>query len=156
MVNLILICGQGSTGKSTLINKIIKKDDLSVRLDNIPYRNLQEFVRQTQEGINKKITTIYADMAFDSKYMRQWFLSQLHWDKLNLYIIQLRPPLKKVLEWHKMRIRDWEFTDEMRKQVITTYYNFEFVREDEFTQFNLNKVKIYLYDNYNQKILFEK
>ena len=156
MVNLILICGQGSTGKSTLINKIIKKDDLSVRLDNIPYRNLQEFVRQTQEGINKKITTIYADMAFDSKYIRQWFLSQLYWDKLNLYIIQLRPPLEKVLEWHKMRIRDWEFTDEMRKQVITTYYNFEFVREDEFTQFNLNKVKIYLYDNYNQKVLFEK
>lgn len=156
MVNLILICGQGSTGKSTLINKIIKKDDLSVRLDNIPYRNLQEFVRRTQEGINQKITTIYADMAFDSKYIRQWFLSQLYWDKLNLYIIQLRPPLEKVLEWHKARIRDWKFTEEMRKQIITTYYNFEFVREDEFTHFNLNKVKIYLYDNYNQKVLFEK
>jgi len=156
MVNLVLVCGQGSTGKSTLVSKIIKEGNLNVRLDSIPYRNLQEFVNQVQEGINKGITTIYADMAFDSKYMRQWFLSQLSWKELNLYVIQLRPPLKKVLEWHDARIGDWEFTDEMRNQVITTYYNFEFVREDEFAQFNLNKIKIYLYDNYNQKVLFEK
>jgi len=156
MVNLVLVCGQGSTGKSTLVSKIIKEGNLNVRLDSIPYRNLQEFVNQVQEGINKGITTIYADMAFDSKYIRQWFLSQLSWKELNLYVIQLRPPLDKVLEWHDARIGDWEFTDEMRNQVITTYYNFEFVREDEFAQFNLNKIKIYLYDNYNQKVLFEK
>lgn len=156
MVNLILVCGQGSTGKSTLVNNIYKEGYLNVRLDNIPHRNLQEFVKQVQEGIDKEINVIFADMAFDSKYIRQWFLSQLSWKELNLYVIQLRPPLEKVLEWHKMRIRDWEFTDEMRDQVITTYYNFEFVREDEFTQFNLNNLKIYLYDNYNQKVLFEK
>ena len=41
--------------------------------------------------------------------------------------------------------------------IKTVYYNFEFVQDNEFEQFkNINKICIYLYDNYNQKILFEK
>lgn len=156
MVNLILVCGQGSIGKSTFINKIIKEGDLNVRLDDIPNYDFQEFVRQIQKGIDKKIKTIYADMSFDSRYLRQWLLSQLSWQELNLYVIQLRPPLEKLLEWYDNQTKGAENIKISRERVITIYYNFEFVCEDEFTQFNLNKVKIYLYDNYNQKVLFEK
>lgn len=156
MVNLILVCGQGSIGKSTFISKIIKDGDLNVRLDDIPNYDFQEFARQIQKGIDKKIKTIYADMSFDSRYLRQWLLSQLSWQELNLYVIQLRPPLEKLLEWYDNQTKGAKNIKISRERVITIYYNFEFVREDEFTQFNLNKVKIYLYDNYNQKILFEK
>ena len=45
----------------------------------------------------------------------------------------------------------------MENKLKTVYYNFEFVQDNEFEQFkNINKICIYLYDNYNQKILFEK
>ena len=46
MVNLILVCGQGSIGKSTFISKVIKEGDLNVRLDDIPNHNFQDFVKQ--------------------------------------------------------------------------------------------------------------
>lgn len=156
MVNLILVCGQGSIGKSTFISKVIKEGDLNVRLDDIPNHNFQEFVKQVQKGINQSIKNIYCDMPFANSYIRKWFLSQLSWKELNLYVIQLRPPLKKLLEWYDEQIKGAEYIRVNRNQVITTYYNFEFVREDEFAQFNLNNLKIYLYDNYNQKVLFEK
>lgn len=156
MVNLILVCGQGSIGKSTFISKVIKEGDLNVRLDDIPNYDFQEFARQIQEGIDKEVKTIYADMSFDNRYLRQWLLSQLSWKELNLYVIQLRPPLEKLLEWYNNQIKGAKNIRISRERVITIYYNFEFVREDEFAQFNLNNLKIYLYDNYNQKVLFEK
>mgnify|MGYP004556243057 CR=1 FL=1 len=95
-------------------------------------------------------------MPFTNNYIRKWFLSQLSWKELNLYVIQLRPPLEKLLEWYDEQTKGAEYIKVNRNQVITIYYNFEFVREEEFMQFNLNNLKIYLYDNYNQKVLFEK
>lgn len=156
MVNLILVCGQGSIGKSTLVDKIAKKDDLVIKLDDIKNKDKKEFIRQVQDGINKEINNIFCDMAFDCAYIRQEFLFQLYWNKINLFIIQLRPPLNELLKWHEERIYK-NFTKETENKLKTVYYNFEFVRDNEFEQFkNINKIYVYLYDNYNQKILFKK
>ena len=44
----------------------------------------------------------------------------------------------------------------MQDKIKTWYYNYEFATKEEFKLFNFNDIKIILFDNYNEKILYEE
>ena len=171
MKTLILLCGQGSTGKSTLGLKLCNKYNKNasskwalIRMDlcckgNTAIPDYDLFIKQIQEAYkNNEYTHIVCDFSNTSISNRKKLLSSLNFDftTVNLIVIQLRPPVEKIIEWSQKRNSKIILSKNMQDKIKTWYYNYEFATKEEFKLFNFNDIKIILFDNYNEKILYEE
>lgn len=154
-MKLVLICGQGQIGKTTYGLKMIKKyknKAILISMDNC-YKDSQdwdlrwkEYVKRIQSAINSnRYFYIFCDMSQDAPLVRFKTLKNLcGLDKIDLVILQLRPPLEQLLKWRP---------EEYKQQTINNYFGFVFATTEEFRYHQYNSISIYTIDNINNKCI---
>lgn len=163
-INLILVCGQGSIGKSTYIKNIINNfNSFStniISMDNISKdlsweNRMKKFIQFTQQAIDKNYDFIFCDLAFDSARSRKNVLSSLKIPNdilINLIILELRPGVDLLLSWDKKRKHGLDIGLN-QDEIIKIYSAFNFATVSEFNYFKYNKLSIYILNNYLNEFL---
>lgn len=155
-MTLIMLCGQGGSGKSTYANELIKSlkgNNIIISMDKIKdqhsNKTLEEFnllyVNNIQMAINEKYDYIICDYAQDTYDMRKWILKQLNiFECIDFIAIAIRPTYQKIIE----RIEKYKtLSQEKKDKIKKIYLNFQMPTTKEFKNYNFNTISIYEYHN---------
>lgn len=158
-MNLIMLCGQGSSGKSTFGAELIKKLNSTsklIRMDNVddtlPFsERMTVYLSNIQAAYDNKVENIIMDLAHDSIEFRNTVLSSLNfdnkYDSINFFAVSLRPEFEKIVEWEIKR----KGYDELPKNqyfLMEKYYNrFQYPTEQEFKKFNFDTIVTLVVNN---------
>lgn len=156
-MTLILLCGQGSIGKSTYGKKLkikfpcsilIRMDECFPTIQNWDQR-WAEYIKRIQTAIDLQYDYIICDMCQDSPGGRKKTLQYLTFSAktVDLVIIHLRPPLEDLIRWSKNRSAD---AYKQYKDIIPMIYNhYKPATIEEFSPYNFNTITICEIDNAN-------
>lgn len=161
MTTLVLLCGQGSIGKSTYGQKLQakKNNSILIRIDEC-FPNVQnwdlrqaEYVKRIQAAIDLQYNYIICDACQDSPYGRALTLTPLILSNcvIELVIIHLRPPLEQLIQWSKQR--NIGLYQQYKQIIPKVYTNYRPALQQEFQLYQFQSVSIYEIDNANKKII---
>lgn len=160
MTTLIMLCGQGSSGKSTFAKILESKfqhtanvhisavDDFveKGRYSDNPQKFYKNFLSDIQLHLNEQCDIIIADFSFDSRESRKHFLQQLELnEKIDFIAIRTSPPLENIKKWHAER-RKKELSIEEEQNIERVYNGFEEFNANEFQSYNFNSIHLYSID----------
>ena len=161
-MTIIMLCGQGSSGKSTfasfLCSKLPKEQTALVAMDKIlkPGEHLTEsnvdyylnlYFHSIQVCLENGFKYIILDMSNDAVGFRQETFQSIdfNFQNVNLITISLRPGVENLLGWHDMRCGG--LTSAEKGRMITTYNQYSFPIKREFAEFNFKSVKVLVVNN---------
>ena len=169
-MNLIMLCGQGSCGKSTFglfLQKtvpnscLIRMDDI-VKQSKFNYNLHFPIYLNTIETtlLSSQFETVILDFSQDVIKCRSLILNSIKKNKIlckkiNFIAISLRPGYKNIILWSQKRLNK-NLTHKEKINIKKVYYDFEYPTIEEFTQYNFNSILIISLDNSKYKIHNEK
>jgi GTPase SAR1 family protein len=161
-MTIIMLCGQGSSGKSTFasflcsqlpkeqtalvaMDKLLKPGECLNKSNSDYYLNL--YFHRIQECLENSFKYIILDMSNDAvAFLQKTFQSiNFNFQNVNLITISLRPGVENLLGWHDMRCDGVASAEKGR--MITAYNNYEFPIKQEFAEFNFKSVKVLVVNN---------
>lgn len=160
MTTLIMLCGQGSTGKSTFARTIKNQfqNDAKIHISSMDYfvKNnsyfddpegfYKKFLSDAQYYLNENYDIVIVDFCFDTVNSRKKFLQQLNLNKkLNFIAIRACPPVEIIHEWHAKR-RKQALSHEEKETIQKVYNSFQELTTDEFEYYNFNSIQLYSID----------
>jgi tRNA uridine 5-carbamoylmethylation protein Kti12 len=161
-MTIIMLCGQGSSGKSTfasfLRSQLPNEQTALVAMDKIlkPGEHLTEsnldyywnlYFHSIQVCLENGFKYIILDMSNDAVAFRQKTFQSINFNlqNINLITISLRPGVENLLSWHDIRCGELKSAEKGR--IITAYNKYEFPIKQEFTEFNFKSVKVLVVNN---------
>lgn len=165
-LNIFMLCGQGSIGKS-LFGKSLKQNlpqsiflsfDSFVSKNNNFETNYKNYIFFIYKSINnKKIENIILDFSycvFESRFLTFKILSEkykINFNNINLYVINLRPGYQNIINFHSNKINK-KLEINKKKEIKKVYYNFQFPVFKEFIYFNFKSILIFNINNSKYQI----
>lgn len=156
-MNLIMLCGQGSSGKSTLgkiledilsNSKLISVDKLVKKYNKNKHFSI--YINEIILNINKKYDNIILDFSHCEPKFRAEVLDacidSFKQIKINFITISLRPGYEKIIKWHEKRCSRI-LNNEEKDNIINIYQNFIYPTMEEFDKYNFNTVTNITIDN---------
>lgn len=145
MIDLIMLCGQGSVGKSTYAKsnypeQSIVSVDAIVGRDkyNSSYEKL--YIDAIQQKLDAKEKTIVLDFSHDGIISRKTVLSQLNIpNNVNFTTISLRPGAEQII-YNQEKRQKYSLTKSEKKKIIKVYNNFTYPTEEEFKDYGFCKI----------------
>ena len=151
-MHLVMICGQGSSGKSTFCKYLqsIDPNIIHISIDNIalqdPYDENIHFpiyISQIQHYVDKnhEQDIVLIDFAHDSPLFRKSVLEKINFNNSNIifYTISLRPGENTICKWQEKRIKK-ELTEEDKALIKNLYENFKYPTVEEFKGYPFKNV----------------
>ena len=152
MINLIMLCGQGSVGKSTYAKNNFQKSYI-VSMDAIVKKNdfnsnfKEQYINLIQQKINAKEDTIVLDFSHDGILSRKSILSKLKLSNDIIFTtIALRPGVEQII-YNQEKRQKHPLTDNEKERIIKIYNNFEYPTEEEFKDYGFYKINNFVVDN---------
>lgn len=159
---VIMICGLGSAGKSTLTKILKEKYFNNAKICSVDYftcngynikEGVKEWTRQVKESF-LEYETIILDYCLDSLESRKKFLKSFNFPKnINFICLYLDTSPQKIIEHNFKRNPAYELNEHEVNKIYKYYYNQEFPNETEFKQFSNSKIFIIKDNNY--ELLFK-
>ena len=157
-----MLCGQGSSGKSTfgkyLKNKLPDIEFIQVDkiagLERLKPDHIKEYINQLQNAIDKDISCI-ADFSQDNTGCREKILKDLNLStnqNIDFITVSMRPQVDDLISWDVKR-RNIDVNEDYLHRIRSVYNCFEFPRDEEFENYNFNSIKHFIikekndYDN---------
>lgn len=145
MIELIMLCGQGSSGKSTYAKQNFPKDCI-VSIDAIVGQRKynpsfkKQYIDLIQQKLDNQEKIIVLDFSHDNVESRKEILSKLNIpENVNFTTISLRPSTQQVILNDEKRKN--RFLTENEKTVIKKIYNcFTYPTKKEFEKYNFHQV----------------
>lgn len=166
MTTLIMLCGQGSAGKSffgTLLYQWLENSSF-IRMDSyvdnsIGYQSeidLPKYIEGIQKAIDKQYEYIILDFAHDSKRSRKDILDKLKFHSNNTYAficVSLRPTVDVIIQRHTHRKGLKRCLLQEVKDIKNCYDHFEYPSEEEFKDYPFEKINLFTINN-SQNLAF--
>ena len=160
-MKIIMICGQGSVGKSTFVKRYFsnKQNIINISVDNIVKGNsfsskyYDLYIQEIQKNINlyentSKIITL--DFSHDSNFSRADVLNRLKFNslKIDFIAIGLHPvSFKDIVINHENRIGK-KLSQEEVNRIKMVHEHFQPPSNEEFEKYNFNSIKTITLTNY--------
>lgn len=145
MIELIMLCGQGSSGKSTYAKQNFSKDCI-VSMDAIvgqqKYNPIfkKQYIDLIQGKLNNKEKIIVLDFAHDSINSRRDILSKLNIpENVNFTTISLRPSIRQIILNDEKR-KHRRLTQNEIENIEKIYNHFICPTEEEFKEYNFCQI----------------
>ena len=153
MINLIMLCGQGSVGKSTYARRNFQESSI-VGFDKIigqrefNWGYLEPYLNLAQQKLDNQEEFIVLDFAYDTIECRKLILSQLKIpDGVNFTTISFRPGVKQIIINQEKRQKK-PLTKQEIEKIIELYNAFMIPTEEEFKCYNFNEIKNIIIDDF--------
>lgn len=164
----IMLCGQGSTGKSTF-GKFLKSNLLNtsiefIQMDRIVGQGtfskecIKEYVYEIQCAIDGNVSII-ADFSQDSISCREHILNNIIFldsKKIDLVTVSMRPDIDALLDRESKR-KNIILEKEDIDKISTIYNSFIFPTNKEFEKYHFNSITHFVIQNdedYNKVLNF--
>ena len=155
MIELIMLCGQGSCGKSYFAqhnyskSNIVSMDDIVSQCKDIKYEKNKHFsiyLKKIQEKIDKEEKIIVLDFSQDTISSRKNILDFLNFKnrEINFSAINFMLDEKDIINFHTKRVQR-ELSKKEKETIIMTKRCFQPATANEFKMYNFNSIKIYKY-----------
>lgn len=155
----IMLCGQGGSGKSTFSKKIKEEfpyTNIQVcAIDNIVPKSMdkmdkkerefyyKQFIAQTQEAIDQDSSVIIVDFCFDTRGLREDFLSSLSFSpNTNFICIRMKPPIETIIKWEV--IKHGNISPELIELISRVYNEFQDFEDWEFEDYGFASVNTFV------------
>ena len=145
MINLIMLCGYGSVGKSTYARRNFPESSI-VSFDKIVGQRkfnwgyLEPYIKLAQQKLDKQEEFVVLDFAYDTVECRKLILSQLKIpNNVNFTTISLRPSIEQIISNEEKR-RKRKITQEEIDNIIFIYGCFVFPTKEEFVNYGFNSI----------------
>lgn len=160
-MTLIMLCGQGSSGKSTTAKylqeilkpakvRIISMDDIVGRcyIESKAREYNEKFIYNIQQALNcNEYEYIIIDYALDHPDSRQWLLQQIFITfPLHFITISLRPGMQNIISWDQKR-KKRALLEEEKITIQKLYNGFYAPQKEEFKNFAFLTINNYEIDN---------
>lgn len=155
-MNLYMICGIGSSGKSTLANflsktlsssKLLKVDDYMRIYNNLSisyYYWIQDIKKTT---IENNEDNLIIDFSLDSIKSRRRVLDEIYnFEDINLICIFLNPEANIILKHYSQRNPNFILTDDKKIKIQKLVNHVQLPTENEFKDYNFKSIKIIVLD----------
>ena len=155
MINLIMLCGQGSCGKSYYAihnyhkDEIVRMDDVVKECEDYTFdydKHFHIYIKKIQEKIDNNQKNIVLDFSQDSKKSRKHVLNQLKFNpnEIDFQAINFNVNLAQMILFHTKRTKQTLDNEKiLRMQKIKN--GFQPATVNEFKNYNFNSIKIYEY-----------
>ena len=152
-MKLIMLCGQGSSGKSYFASQLknnLKGSICLVRMDDIVIEtgeyNLIEYINRIQDGLDGNFDYVIMDLAQDSALVRTGILDMLNLKgkEIDFITFSLRPDIDVIIERQRKRQHPRELLPEVEEKLRRIYTFFEYPTDEEFEKYNFNSVSHFI------------
>lgn len=161
-MNLYMICGVGSSGKSTLANFLSKTlpSNKLLKVDSYMkiYNNLLISYYYWIQDIKKTIVkndkdNLIIDFSLDSTESRKRVLDEIdNFENINLICIFLNPDANVILKHYSQRDPNFIQTNDKKIKIQKLVNNVQLPTENEFKSYNFKSIKIIVL---NEEINFD-
>ena len=159
-MTLIMICGQGSSGKSTtakLLQNILSSKATVISMDPIvgvcfDVNKKQEynaiFIKNIQATLCcNEYEYVIVEYSLDSMIARAQLLQSLDLNNsIHFITLALRPGPDTIIQWDRKR-KNRALSDQEKMRIQTVYKNFEPPSVEEFSYYNFSSVNCYSINN---------
>ncbi len=148
-MKLIMLCGQGSSGKSYFAMELrdaLKGKVCLVRMDDIIIESkkydIAEYVNRIQNGLDNNFDYVIMDLAHDTTLVRTAILDMLDFEnkEIDFITISFRPGIDVIIERQRKRQYPSELSPELEVKLRRIYTFFEYPSNKEFEKYNFNSI----------------
>lgn len=148
-MKLIMLCGQGSSGKSYFASQLkskLKGNICLVKMDDVVIEtgeyNLIEYVNRIQSGLDGNFDYVIMDLAHDSVLVRTGILDMLNFEdkEIDFITFSFRPDIDVIIERQRKRQHPHKLLPEVEEKLRRIYTFFEYPTDKEFEKYNFNSI----------------
>lgn len=148
-MKLIMLCGQGSSGKSYFASQLkskLKGNICLVKMDDVVIEtgeyNLIEYVNRIQNGLDGNFDYVIMDLAHDSVLVRTGILDMLNFEdkEIDFITFSFRPDIDVIIERQRKRQHPHKLLPEVEEKLRRIYTFFEYPTDKEFEKYNFNSI----------------
>ena len=148
-MKLIMLCGQGSSGKSYFASQLkskLKGNICLIKMDDVVIEtgeyNLIEYVNRIQNGLDGNFDYVIMDLAHDSVLVRTGILDMLNFEdkEIDFITFSFRPDIDVIIERQRKRQHPHKLLPEVEEKLRRIYTFFEYPTDKEFEKYNFNSI----------------